>query len=215
MIVALVGQKGGSGKTTAALALACELASRGHDVLLVDADPQGSCLTFADEAARQKREHTPTVVAMHQGLHHQVGKLAKSYDDVIIDCPPRIAETQRAALMVARIAIIPCGPSAVDAWAIAESVALVREAQKVRGRPSLQAFVLLTRKSKSTAIGKGARKALAAAGLPILRSELSQRVVYQEAPAAGMGVGAYAPKSPGAQELKRLADEVLHWSVAR
>jgi chromosome partitioning protein len=41
-IVAVVNQKGGSGKTTLAMQLAGTLAKRDERVLVVDADPQGT-----------------------------------------------------------------------------------------------------------------------------------------------------------------------------
>ena len=40
-VIALCGQKGGTGKTTTAIAVAAELYARGQRVLIVDADPQG------------------------------------------------------------------------------------------------------------------------------------------------------------------------------
>ena len=208
MIVSFIGQKGGSGKTTAALAVAAELFARGRKVLVADADPQGSCRTWAAVAAEASRE-CPTVAGVGADLYkpNQLPTLAASYDDTIIDCPPRRAEIQRAALMVSELAIIPCGPSAVDAWAMSENVELVNAAQAVR--PELRAVVLLTRIVGRTAIGKGAREVLSACGLPILVAELGYRVAYQEAPAAGQGPAQYAPSDPAADEIRALVDELM------
>jgi chromosome partitioning protein len=208
MIVAMCGQKGGSGKTTAALAAASELLARGKRVLLVDADPQGSVRTWADVAA--EAEHpAPTVVAMGAQMHKpgQLDDLAAAYDLTIIDCPPRHGEIQRAALMIADLAVLPCGPSAVDAWAMAESVELVQKAQALR--PELRAVALITRRISRTTIGAGAREALRATGLRVMRAELYSRVAYQEAPAAGLGVAQYAPRDKAAREVNRFVDELM------
>jgi len=137
----------------------------------------------------------------------QLDRLTAGHDLVVIDCPPRHGEIQRSALMVSDVAVLPCGPSAADAWALATSIELVTEAQTVR--PSLLACVAITRKQGHTAIGKGARDALEASGLPVLRAELGYRVAFQEALGAGLGVTAYAPHDAAAVELRAMFDELL------
>lgn len=213
MILALCGQKGGSGKTTTAIAVAAELHARGSRVLLVDADPQGSARTWAAVAAEAGQE-TPTVVGMGADLYKptQLPTLAKNFEHVVIDCPGRNDNIQRAALMMADLAVLPCGPAAVDAWALAESLELVRSAQVVR--PDLCAAVLLTRLVSRTVIGAGAREALAEGGLPILTATLGFRVAYQEALAAGMGVAQYGVGDV-AEEVRALTDEVLAMGAGR
>lgn len=86
------------------------------------------------------------------------------------------------------------------------SIELVGEARTVR--PEIGAHVLITRKQSRTTLGQGAREALAAGGLPVLTAELGHRIVYQEALAAGLGVGGYAHDSATAQEIRALWDEV-------
>lgn len=205
--IVLAGQKGGVGKTTVALCLATEAMERGMSVLLVDADPQGSARTWGDVAAEAGRK-APTVVAMGATMHRdgQLRRVADGYDLAIVDCPPRHGEIQRSALLVADIVLLPCGPAAMDAWALAASVDLVAEARTVR--PELPAHVLITRKQGRTALGKGARDVLTTSGLPVLRSELGYRVAYQEAIAAGQGVTSYAPRDVAAEEIHALYDEV-------
>jgi chromosome partitioning protein len=207
MIIAFAGQKGGVGKTTTAVNVAAEWHSRGRRVLLVDADPQGTARTWADVAAEASKE-APTVVAMGAGLHRpdQLPALARGYDVTVIDCPPRHGEIQRAALMVADLVVLPCGPSAVDAWALGATLDLIGEARTFR--PDLPVHVLITRKVARTAIGAGAREALKASGLPVLGTELGYRVTYQEAPAAGVGVTQYQSDSPAAAEVRALVDEI-------
>jgi chromosome partitioning protein len=143
----------------------------------------------------------------------QLPKLAPSFTHTVLDTPPRYGAVQRAALMVADVALLPCGPGALDAWALAESVELVKEAQALRSE--LVAAVLLTRVQAGTALGRGARDVLAEAGLPVLRAELGLRVAYAEALAAGLGVGAYAPGSPAALEVAALVAELLALGAGR
>ncbi len=183
-------------------------------MLVVDSDPQGTARTWG-QVANEAGHPAPTVVSMGADLFKpgQLPALAPSFDVVLVDCPPRLAEAQRAALVVADVAILPCGPSASDAWALVESVELVKEAQRIR--PSLRAAVLLTRKVAGTALGKGAREVLEGSGLPVLAAELGFRVAYQEAPAAGLGPAQLSPSSEAAAEVRALADEVLNLTTAK
>jgi chromosome partitioning protein len=207
MIVAFAGQKGGVGKSTTAVCLAVAALERGARVLLVDADPQGTVRTWGEVAAERKRP-APTVIAMGASMHKagQLGDLAAAYDMTFIDCPPRHGEVQRSALMVADVVVLPCGASAADAWALATSLEVVREARAMRDE--LMACVLITRKQGRTALGKSARKVLESTGLPVLETELGARVAYQEALAVGQGVTTYAARDAGTREIFDLLDEL-------
>jgi chromosome partitioning protein len=207
-VVAFVGQKGGCGKSTLATNLAAEGVARGLRVLLVDADTQRTSRQWADAAIAARRP-APTVIEMNATMAEpgQLPALVHSYDLAIIDCPGRHDATQGAALMLADVAVLPCQPSSADAWALAGSVALVRQARTLR--PQLKAVVAITRKKPRTALGRGARQGLAACGLPVLSAEVCDRVAYQEALGFGRGVGDYAPSTDAAFEIRRLFDEVL------
>jgi chromosome partitioning protein len=205
MIVALVSQKGGVGKSTAAIAVACEWASRGERVLLVDADPQATLLTWAAVASEASRQ-PPAVVAMGAGMHapSQLPRVGAAFDRIVIDSPGRSDATVRSALMVAGLAVLPVGPSPADAWALASTVQLVRDAQTLR--PELRAVALLTRLSPRTALSRSTRGVVQAAGVDVLRSILSARVAYAEALAAGQGPGEYDGRCR--VEVQRLTDEL-------
>jgi len=177
-------------------------------VLLVDADPQGTARTWAEVATEAGRP-APSIVAMGATMHRdrQLSDIGEPFDLVLIDCPPRLGDIQRSALMVADIVILPCGPTAAEAWALALSQELVEEARIVR--PELAAYILITRTQGRTTIGKSAREVLEPSGIPILKTELGYRVAYQESLAMGQGVTTYAPRDAAAAEIKALLDEVL------
>lgn len=206
--IALCGQKGGVGKSTVAIAVAADLFRRGRRVLLIDGDPQGTTSTWAAKAGEAGRE-VPTVVAMGARMHlpGQLSAVARGHDFVVIDCPGRLDAVQRSALTVADLAVIPCGPSGPDAWALAESIELVREAQELR--PELRAAVLVNKRLVGTVLHQDARAMFKEWGLPVLRSELCSRVAYQEAITGGYGVTEYAEGQQAGDEISALVDELL------
>lgn len=216
MIIAVAGQKGGTGKTTTSIALADAWYAQGRSVLLVDADPQRSSMTWGDVRAEVGLEG-PSIIAMGESMHKrdQLPLLAQSFEVVLIDCPPRYGKILRSALMVADLALLPCGPSDVDAWALAETLDLVEEAQTLR--EDLHSAVLITRKDRRTAIGRTARDILAQGGHQLLKTELGYRVAYQQCLGHGQGPLGFAPESKAAAEILRLRKELEelfnHWEV--
>ena len=96
MIVALLNQKGGVGKTTLATHIAGELAMRGQHVVLLDADPQGSALDWTQRRSQQGLPRLFSAVGLaRETLHQEAPELARRADHVVIDGPPRIAALAR------------------------------------------------------------------------------------------------------------------------
>ena len=140
MIVALLNQKGGVGKTTLGTHIAGELAMRGQSVILLDADPQGSALDWTQRRSQQGLPRLFSAVGLaRETLHQEASEFARRADHVVIDGPPRIAALARSALLAAERVLIPVQPSPYDLWASAEMVALIREAQVFRPQLGVRA----------------------------------------------------------------------------
>ena len=202
MIIGVLNQKGGVGKTTIAVNLASCFSHAGRSVLLVDADPQGSALAWSGVRVA---EPAFAVVGMAKPtLHRELPTLAKNYDVVVIDGAPRVNELARAAILASDLVLIPVQPSPYDVWAAADTVQLIREARIYK--ENLKAAFVLNRKIANTAIGRDFASALDQfADTPLLDVSLIQRVVYAESAARGLSVLEAAPHSEAAKELKRLA----------
>lgn len=108
MIISVVNEKGGSGKTTIAVNLAFKFAEQGIDTMLVDADPQRSVETLIDYRANNGLELPFTSVSRTgDSLAKEVRNLANKYDSIIIDTGGRDSKEMRQALLVSDIVLIP------------------------------------------------------------------------------------------------------------
>jgi chromosome partitioning protein len=208
MIIALLNQKGGVGKTTLATHIAGELAMRGASVMLLDADPQGSALDWTQRRSQNGLPRLFSAVGLaRETLHQEAPELARRCDHIVIDGPPRIAALARSALLAADLVLIPVQPSPYDIWASAEMVALIWEAQVFR--PALRAAFVINRRVSTTVIGRETRDALSEQPLPALLAEVRQRIVFADSVAAGRLARELDEDSAAAREVAALTDEVL------
>lgn len=202
-VIAVLNQKGGSGKTTIATHLARALQLDGAEVLLVDSDPQGSARDWA-----AVREDQPlTVVGIDRPTIDRDIKQVARKDFVVIDGAPQAADLAVSAIKAASFVLIPVQPSPYDIWAAADLVELVKQRIEVTDG-KLQAAFVVSRAIKGTKIGAEVADALAGYGLPVLESRITQRVSYPGTAANGSTVLDTEPDGDAAAEVRALAAEI-------
>lgn len=202
-VIAVLNQKGGSGKTTIATHLARALQVAGADVLLVDSDPQGSARDWAAVCD----DNPIAVVGIDRPTIERDLKNLVQKDFVIIDGAPQAANLAVSAIKAADFILIPVQPSPYDIWATSDLVDLVKQRIEMTDG-ALQAAFVISRAIKGTKMSSEVAGALEGYGLPVLESRITQRVIYPGSAAKGTTVLDEYPNGDAAVEVYALAVEL-------
>lgn len=183
-IIAVLNEKGGTGKTTLAINLATALHRRGQRVVLVDADPQSTARDW--RAASPENADLPPVVALDRPqLLSSISTLAA--DVVIIDTPAKAEAMTAGVVRVAHVALIVIQPSGPDIWASAAAVKLIRQKIDVGGQINA-AFVL----NRVSAVSKLSKEVIGggwnAYGLDQMTATIGNRVSFAQSMTDGLSV---------------------------
>lgn len=204
MVISFLNQKGGVGKTTLAVNVAACLASRGHKILLIDADKQGSANTWAG-----LRDYSPfqVISLARENMARDALKLAKEFEYTIIDGPPHAESIARSCIVASDFVALPIEPSGLSTWASDLTVRQVRDAQEIK--PTLKCGFVVSRKIVNTVIGREIRLMAADAGIPILDTDIEQRVSYAESLTMGKTIFEWSGSRVAARAIQQLTDEIL------
>jgi chromosome partitioning protein len=210
-IIAAVNQKGGSGKTTLSMQLAGALARRGHEVLIVDADPQGTATRWA-ASAEDNKPFPATVAGLAAAggrVHREVKKYVDRYDYIIIDCPPAVDSlAPQSALLIADLAVVPVIPSPPDLWASVGITKLIENARTMN--EGLHAVIVLNQCQPQQVLTKDAMEILKDFQVPLAKNYLGDRAVYRQSSLYGQTVHDMGGRAePAIREITELADELL------
>jgi chromosome partitioning protein len=194
--VAILSQKGGSGKTTLALHLAAVAASFGQVAAVADIDPQASAATWKDS----RPVDTPVVISIPAARLTQALEAARSAgaDLALIDSAPHAGDVALAAAEAADFVLIPCRPGILDLRAIGATARIVKLAGK-------RAYVVLNAMPPNAPnVLADARAAVAVHGLEVAPFSMQQRATFAHALTAGKTANEYEPKGKAAEEIVAL-----------
>lgn len=204
MIVGLINQKGGVGKTTLATHLAGEWGTQGRRVVVIDADPQGSAVDWSRARAKSGLPKLFDVISLTREAVHP--EYATANEHVIIDGPSRNTALARSTILASDLILIPVQPSSYDVWASAAIVSLISEARAFK--PRLRAAFVINRSIVGTVIGRDVRDALTGE-VSVLQTVIGQRVVFAESVATGQLVRELERNGPAARSIAAFAEEVM------
>ena len=199
-VIALVGNKGGAGKTTLTVNLAVGLGRLGRIVIL-DTDPQGSSAQWRSIA---DDEMLPPVISATDNVVEQVRGLVTEYDYLVVDCPPSVQAPQTlSVLQVTDLALIPVQPSPFDLWASIHIEQAVMQARE--SNPALQGLLVINQLEPRTTLSQLMREALAEIQVPVAQTAIRRRAVYRASALEGRSVYAMGKRgADAAAELDQL-----------
>jgi len=203
-IISVLNPKGGSGKTTISTNLARSLHERGHSVLLVDSDPQGSA---RDWHAANETNPIELVALDRPNNVKTLTSMAANYDFIVVDGAAKLEDMIAACIKVSDFVLIPVQPSPYDIWAASDLVDFIKARQEVTDGIPLAGFIV-SRVVEGTRLGSDIRAALDEYALPIFETTISQRQVYPQTASEGMTVFD-ADNAKAKAEAEALADELL------
>jgi len=211
LVIAIAQSKGGAGKTSVTVHLACALGGRrfGEDdvrkrVGLVDLDPLGSLTKWFH--LRETRLGPDARLSIYTGTSWRAqGEIDRAKLDseiVLIDAPPHDEVALRTAVRAAAVTIVPMQLSPMDLWATWPTLELI-------AREGGHALIVLNRVPPRARVADALVADMTKAGMPISRACLGNRTAFVAALIDGKGVTETEPRSAAATEIRLLADEVL------
>ena len=201
MIYSTGGIKGGSGKSTIATNLAIILSQSSKDVLLVDADDQATASSFTGFRSKTKQGDIgyTSIQLAGKAVREQILRLKEKYDDIVIDVGGRDTTSQRAAMSVAGIFLVPFLPRSFDIWTLKSVVKIIEEMKIVN--PTLKAYSFINRADFRGSDNKEVEDFLKEEkALVFIDTPIGNRKAFSNAGSQGLGVTEVKPVDPKAVE---------------
>ena len=190
--IAIVSQKGGSGKTTLALHLAVASAHAGLNTALIDLDPQASAANWAD----RRTAELPVVLSAHaRRLPHEIRRVRETGGEMLyLDTAPHSDSAALEAARAADLVLIPCRPAILDLEAITNTLAFLH----TTGKPIAVILNAVAPRGQDAAL---AEEALAARQVETCPVRLGRRIAFARALISGQTAQEFQPHGKAAREI--------------
>ncbi len=204
IVIAVVNLKGGCGKSTIAVNLACELAAGGDAVLLLDNDAQGTSSHWLRAGRLPVHGEYMPLENDEDGerLVRAVSRRSERY--VVLDAPAHVNAATQAAGKIADLVLIPVTASGVDLVATQAAVELIRQARTIRRSGAPRCLIVPSKIDRRTDAGRQIEEQLRCFGESV-GPMVHQRTAFVEAFGAGKWIGDFAPQSPAHYDISSLA----------
>lgn len=209
MILVLGGEKGGSGKSCLAQNLAVWLQRQNHDVLLVDADPQGTSVDWGREREQNPDLPDLQIESVQGDIRKTLLDRAKRYDVIVVDAGGADSVALRSALTVATYALLPFRPKRRDLKTLGHVEELINLARAVN--PELVAKAVITQcPSLPSQVARilESKEACASYGLTPLNAITTARNIYDDADEYGSSVLEVGTDLKAIEEIEQIANEL-------
>jgi chromosome partitioning protein len=213
-VICVATQKGGTGKSTTAINVACALEGAGYRLVVVDTDPQA---TFSKWHRKRKKigKNGFNVTQVPKGLladEIHVLREDPDLDIILVDCPGNIEDITSTAVKLSDAVLSPLRPSSMDMEHSADTAKFIKEMRN--SYPDIRFILFLNaampRWNISRDIGPATREMLSK--LPkttVLEAKIPLAVAIAEFFGSGESIFEYAPRSAAATAYKKLTKEVI------
>jgi chromosome partitioning protein len=202
-VIALVNLKGGCGKSTIAVNLACELAGGGRRVWLVDTDAQGTATHWLSRGSLPVQGQYMPLETEEDGQRLVSVVAARQDQFVVVDAPAHVKAATLAAGKIADLVLAPVTASGIDLIATTSAIELIRAARSARGGAP-KCLIVPSKIDRRTDAGRRIEEQLRSFGEPV-GPAIHQRTAFVEAFGAGKWIGDFAPQSPAHYDISSLA----------
>lgn len=202
MIITILNEKGGTGKTTTAVSLAAALAARGESVAVADLDPQRDALHFQDAETQ-----VVWCAATGRGLARALERAGCAWS--IVDCPAVLGPDVAMALRLSQLVVVPVNCEYMAARGLKRLVETVGAA-RAGGNPGLRLRVLLTMWNPASQQARDVAEAAERAFVgELIETRIRRSRLFEWAARDGQPITTHSPRSAGAHDYRLLAEEIM------